>query len=168
MLVSTNISFMVFSLPYSILNNEKFKQNNDVSIIANMLSYSNNSFNFIFYYLFSTGYRVRLKEIFESIFRSKSNRSQCFKCQLNDRFSQHRHICRENSNPNRSQKSRFQSNTLETSLNQSNLYSREPSRHHSNFHQSSVKRNQSFFNLHNSCRLNSNIHQIEIINMNNI
>ena len=150
MLVSTNISFMVFSLPYSILNNEKFKQNNDVSIIANMLSYSNNSFNFIFYYLFSTGYRVRLKEIFESIFHYKFNNSQC--C-TNHRLSEY----------TSNYKNRY------TNRNESTLITRQTSIVRSNFHKRHASRNQITFNNREqttrirSGEFNSTIHHIEIV-----
>ena len=67
MLISTNVSFMIFTLPYSILNNENFKKNYEISFFANMMSYSNNSFNFVFYCLFSTAYRNAFKEILNTI-----------------------------------------------------------------------------------------------------
>ena len=81
MLVSTNISFMLFSLPYSIFNNVAFKMHYDVSFIANMISYSNNSLNFMFYCLFSTCYRVRLKEMFHYLKCLVNNIfNRCKKC----------------------------------------------------------------------------------------
>ena len=65
MLLSTNISFMIFTLPFSIINTETFDIADEISSITNIFSYSNNSFNFIFYLIFSSEYRKRFKEIYK-------------------------------------------------------------------------------------------------------
>ena len=80
MLVSTNVSFMVFTLPYSIFNNQTFKQYYEISFIANMISYSNNSFNFVFYCLFSTAYKEILKDMYHKIVNL---RKYILKCRRN-------------------------------------------------------------------------------------
>ena len=68
MLTATNIYFIICSLPYCILclklnftdNNFKFTQ---TLFLVHILSYSNNSFNFVFYGLFSKQYRQSAMEL---------------------------------------------------------------------------------------------------------
>jgi hypothetical protein len=71
MLIVTNFAFIVFSLPYSILNNNNIvKSTHDSLHVAHILAYSNNSFNFIFYVIFSVKYR---SEFYNLLFRIKKS-----------------------------------------------------------------------------------------------
>ena len=65
LLIVTNFAFIVFSLPYSILNNNNIVTTTHDSLhVAHILAYSNNSFNFIFYVIFSVKYRSELTDLF--------------------------------------------------------------------------------------------------------
>jgi hypothetical protein len=57
MLLTTNFFFILFSLLYDITNNNLMKSNSTLILTAHLLAYSNNSFNFVFYTLFSSKYR---------------------------------------------------------------------------------------------------------------
>ena len=63
MLLTTNLFFILFSLLYDITNNNIMKSNSTLILTAHLLAYSNNSFNFAFYALFSSQYRSILFSI---------------------------------------------------------------------------------------------------------
>ena len=77
MLIFINVSFIIFTLPYSTFNNENFKIHYEISFIANMISYSNKSFNSIFYIIFLVDYRKTIKEIIRLIISIKNYRFKC-------------------------------------------------------------------------------------------
>ena len=66
MLTATNIFFITCSLPYCILcfksnfSSSQYSSFSQVLFIVHILSYSNNSFNFIFFLIFSNHYRQAL------------------------------------------------------------------------------------------------------------
>ena len=67
MLTATNAYFVICSFPYFFtfnnLTSKKF-DSNFTQVLVHILSYSNNSVNFIFYGLFSQKYREVLKDLF--------------------------------------------------------------------------------------------------------
>ena len=64
MLMATNIYFLICSLPYFI-GKRVFKNENhsNISLLIDVLYYSNNSLNFIIYFLFSQKYRLAFYKI---------------------------------------------------------------------------------------------------------
>jgi hypothetical protein len=82
MLTSANAFFIICSLPYCIIyhksNSERTETDFSFSlIIVHILSYSNNSFNFIFYGLFSEKYKQEISVLFcKSHFRRRRNALQ--------------------------------------------------------------------------------------------
>ena len=57
MLATTNFFFILCSFPYSLTNNNIFPFEAHHLLIVHLMAYSNNSFNFIFFAIFSTKYR---------------------------------------------------------------------------------------------------------------
>ena len=77
MLIATNIFFIVCSLPYCILSYKSNKSNKNTKFsqtlfIVHILSYLNNSFNFVNFILFSQQYREIVLNWYKKI-RPKSN-----------------------------------------------------------------------------------------------
>ena len=62
LLLATNLYFLLSSLPFSLANHKlTFDDSDNMKLLRhNILAYSNNSFNFIFYGLFSEKYRFTL------------------------------------------------------------------------------------------------------------
>lgn len=85
LLVLTNFFFILFSLPYSISNNNIITISYQSLYFIHMLAYTNNSINIIFYYVFSAKYRstfLNMLKTFKSLFvKNKTNN----KIQLNQR-----------------------------------------------------------------------------------
>lgn len=68
MLLGTNIFFCICSIPYCVWSYNAYDDTNtDVLLVVYLFSYSNNSFNFLFYLSFSNLYR----EAFVNLFRCK-------------------------------------------------------------------------------------------------
>jgi hypothetical protein len=77
MLTATNIFFLICSLPYCIIYHKSNSERTETDftftlIIVHILSYSNNSMNFIFYYIFSEKYREKMNSFFCSSSLSSS------------------------------------------------------------------------------------------------
>ena len=66
MLITTNFSFILFSLLYDIISNNMMESNSILILTAHLLAYSNNSFNFVFYALFSSQYKSILCGMFKT------------------------------------------------------------------------------------------------------
>lgn len=69
MLTATNIFFLLCSLPYCIIYHKSNSERTETDftftlIVVHILSYSNNSLNFIFYYIFSEKYREKMNSFF--------------------------------------------------------------------------------------------------------
>jgi hypothetical protein len=67
LLIITDVFFLVCSLPYCLNNNFNnfLDSNNRLTLfIYNIMAYSNNSFNFLFYGMFSSRYRAILASLF--------------------------------------------------------------------------------------------------------
>ncbi len=68
-MASTSFFFLVCSLPYCLIYHKSNIERSETDftftlIVVHILSYSNNSFNFVFYYLFSEKYREELSNLF--------------------------------------------------------------------------------------------------------
>ena len=71
MLSTTNFFFVLFSLPYSISNNNIISLQPSFIFFAHMLAYSNNSFNFLFFIIFSGKYISKLVLLVKFLFSGK-------------------------------------------------------------------------------------------------
>ena len=94
MLISTNLFFILCSLPYCISNYNVSLDRSDTSssnslYIVHILAYSNNAFNFFFYGLFSKKYREELFKLcnFPMNFKSCYDYNDFQQTNQNDNFS---------------------------------------------------------------------------------
>jgi hypothetical protein len=73
MLLGTNIFFCICSIPYCVWSYNSYDDTNtDVLLVVYLFSYSNNSFNFLFYLSFSNLYR----DAFVNLFKFKKSLEQ--------------------------------------------------------------------------------------------
>jgi hypothetical protein len=83
MLCTTNFFFVLFSLPYSITNNNFVTLEPGFILVTHMLAYSNNSFNFLFYIIFSGKYRSKLSFLVKILFLGKQRVLNKIDCNQN-------------------------------------------------------------------------------------
>jgi hypothetical protein len=75
MLISTNLFFIFCTLPYTISNCRIFNTSYFALYLVHILAYSNNSFNFAFYIIFSEKYRFELIRLITLFFKKSSKNS---------------------------------------------------------------------------------------------
>jgi hypothetical protein len=66
-LVSTNIFFILCTLPFSITNNNFFNTSQNYYHISELLTYAKASFNFVFYFIFSTKYKLIVYDMIKKL-----------------------------------------------------------------------------------------------------
>jgi hypothetical protein len=93
MLNSSNVYFMIFSIPYFIAIQYQKKESNTKALskylfILNILSYSNSAFNFIFYAIFSDGYKREILKIFRNRSRYNEPKNQIEQHELTSNIKQ--------------------------------------------------------------------------------
>ena len=85
MLISTNLFFIFCTLPYTISNCRIFNTSFYSLYLVHILAYSNNSFNFAFYIIFSEKYRFELFRVMEFFSSKKAKNSTKIVLILNER-----------------------------------------------------------------------------------